>query len=160
MNFEPFLRKSPDASELTVEHLGRPDSTVSAKSTDSKPGSASQGSMIGIMSPSADQFDELSMSGDFTELALPMPPPVRKKKRSSGKKKSKRSDVNWPVVTTLGAGLAAVILLSIVFFAGDAESVTVSPSTSPGVRILKTSSRTRPMMNGATSPVDYVRTRR
>ncbi|MCA9054731.1 MAG: protein kinase [Planctomycetaceae bacterium] len=125
--FEPFLSKSPEAAQISVESLGKPESTLDSTSSAGARKTTGPASMIGLDSGSSHDGDLFAMSGEFTDLALTLPPPVRRVKKGSKKTKSSSDNsARWMALAGIAGGIAVMVLLSVVFFAGDAESTTTA----------------------------------
>ena len=129
--YEPFVSKSPEADQISVESLSKPDSSIGASDKSAASKKATPPSMIGLESGSSNDLDPFSMSGEFTELALALPPAVRRRKKGGSKKRasSDSSPQRWLALAGIAGGVAVMILLSVVFFAGKAESVVATPAT-------------------------------
>jgi serine/threonine protein kinase len=125
--FEPFLGQSPDPAKISVESLAKPDSGVRKGSDAGSKKPVAQASMIGLNTASSNEADSFSMSDDFSELAVALPPVRRKAKKSAKKSPTKSATMSrWLALGGISGGLAVVLLLSLVLFSGDAES-TVAP---------------------------------
>ncbi|MEZ6055073.1 MAG: protein kinase [Planctomycetaceae bacterium] len=123
-DYEPLLSKSPDAADISVATLGKPDSAIENKPDASQV--AMPKSMIGAAHSSAsaavdeNEFADLSFGGEVTELGLAMAPLPRRGKK---KRRSKsRSAINWPVYGGVAGGTVLVVLLSLFLFSRGAES--------------------------------------
>ncbi|MFV0445317.1 MAG: protein kinase domain-containing protein [Planctomycetaceae bacterium] len=125
--FDPFLAKSPDLAQISAESLTQPESGIRRNSGANATKPASQPSMIGLDAGCSNEFDAFSMSGDFSELPLTLPKRVVKPRKSTAKSKAGPADLNrWLALGGIAGGVAVMLLLSLVFFSGEAESTVVA----------------------------------
>lgn len=129
--FEPLLGQAPEPGKISVETLAAP---AAVRTDESKVGRRSgPASMIGMDSGGSNADDEFSLSGEFTDLALTLPPPVRRVKKKSASKKSAGFDLSaqrWLTLAGIAGGVAVMVLLSVILFTGEAQSTT-TPEPAP-----------------------------
>lgn len=148
--FEPFLGKSPDAAQISVATLGKPDSELRTPGTSQSKQPTAQLSMIGIDGGSSNELDPFSMSGDFTELALALPRPVRKWKGGKKSRSTGLAPERWMTLAGIAGGIAVMILLSVVLFTREAESTVIPAPAEAPVALNSKAARQQQQLPGVT----------